>query len=101
MKHKEEGYYMFCDDHVRMVQFRPGFATDSHCFFHSIVKPSFKTTGSYSTVVALSYISGYALGAQCNYKTRVGGFCKHVAVLLYNILDYVELGLAIIPEYKT
>ena len=31
MKHKEEGYCLFCDDHVRMVGFPPGFATDSHC----------------------------------------------------------------------
>ena len=70
----------------------PGFATDSHCLFRGAVKPSFKTTGSYSTVVALSKISGYVLGAQCNCKAGAGGCCKHVAALLYNILDYVELG---------
>ena len=35
-------------------------------------------------------------GAQC--KARAGGCCKHVAALLYNILNYAELGLAIIPE---
>ena len=58
MKHKEEGYRLFPDDHVRMVGFPPGFAIDIHCLFHGIVKPSFKTTGSYSTVVALSKISG-------------------------------------------
>ena len=69
-------------------RFPPGFVTDSYCLFCGIVKPSFKTTGSYSTVVALSKISRY-------------GCCKHVAALLYNILDYVELGLAIIPEDKT
>ena len=65
------------------------------------MKPSFKTTGSYSTVVALSKISGYVLGAQCNCKARAGGCCKHVAELLYNILDYVQLGFAIIPKKKT
>ena len=40
-----------------MVGFRPSFSTDSHCLFRGIVKPSFKTTGSYSTVVSLSKIS--------------------------------------------
>ena len=64
-----------------MVGFRPGFATDSHCFFRGIVKPSFKTTGSYSTAIALSKISGYVLGAQYS-KAGADGCCKHVAALL-------------------
>ena len=58
MKHKEEGYRLFPDDHVWMVGFPPGFAIDIHCLFHGIVKPSFKTTGNNSTVAALSKISG-------------------------------------------
>ena len=101
MKHKKEAYRLFLDDHIQMVGFRPGFATDSHCLFRGIVKPSFKTTGCNSTVAALSKITGYILGAQCNCKAGAGGCCKHVAVLLYNILNYVKLGLAIIPEDKT
>ena len=101
MKHKEEGYNLFPDDHVRMVVFPPGFATDSNCLFRGIVKSSFKTTGSYSSVVALSKISGYVLSAQCNCKAGAGGCCRHVDALLYNILNYVELELAIIPEDKT
>ena len=99
MKHKEEGYRLFPADHVRMVGFPPGFSINCRCLFHGIVKPSFKTTGSYSNVVALSNISGFVLGAQC--KPGAGGCCKLVAALLYKILDYVELGLAINPEDKT
>ena len=30
MKHKEGGYLLFPDDHVQMVGFPPGFATDRH-----------------------------------------------------------------------
>ena len=97
MKHKEEGYCLFPDDHVHMVVFPPDFATDNHSLFRGIVKPSFKTTGRYSTVVALSKISGYVLGAQCNSKAGAGGCCKHVAALPYNILSYVAVVLAIIP----
>ena len=89
------------NDHVRMVWFRPGFATGSHCLFRGIVKPSFKTTGSYSTIVALSKISSYILGTQCSCKAGAGGRCIYVAALLYNILDYVELRLAITAENKT
>ena len=96
MKHKEEGYHLFPDDHVQMIGFPPGFATDSHCLFRGIVKPSLKTTGRYSTIVALSKISGYVLGAQCDCKARTCGCCKLVAALPYNILNYIERGLAII-----
>ena len=82
MKHKEEGSSLFPDDHVWMIGFPTGFATDNHCLFRGIVKPSFKTTGSYSTVVALSKILGYGRGAQCNCKAGAGGCCKHIAALL-------------------
>ena len=84
IKHKGEGYRLFRGDHVRMVRFRTGFATDSHC---CIVKPSFKTTGSYSTVVALSKVSGYILGAQSNCKAGAGGCCKHVVAALLSMLN--------------
>ena len=75
LKHKEEGYRLFRDNHVRTVRFHPGNTTEDHCFFHAIIKPSFKTTGSYSTVVALSKISGYVVGARCKCKAGVGGCC--------------------------
>ena len=87
MKHREEGNRLFCDDHVQMAGFPPGFATDILCLFGGIVKPSFKTTGSYSTVVALSKISGYVLGAQCNYKAGAGGCCKHCCMTFLTMLD--------------
>ena len=64
------------------------------------MKPSFKTLEAIPHF-ALSKISGYVLGTQCNCKAGTGGCCRHVAAMLYNILDYVELELAIIPEDKT
>ena len=47
-----------------------------------------KTTGSYSTVVALSKLTGYVIGTR---SAGAGGCCKHVAAFLYNILDYVHV----------
>ena len=101
MKHKEQGYRLFRDDHVKQVRFHPGSLSDNHCIFQTEVKPSMKTTRSYSTVVALSKLTGYVIGSCCKCKAGAGGCCKHVVALLYNILDYVELGLAAIPEGKT
>ena len=92
MRHKEEGYRLFHDDHVRMVGFPPGFTTDRHSLIRGIVKPSFKTTGNYSTVVALSKISDYILCAQCNCKVGAGGCCKHVAALWYKFSTMLNLG---------
>ena len=97
MKHKEEGYCSFCHDQVQMVWFPPGFAIDSHCLFRGIVKPSFKTTGSYSTVVALSKISGYVLGARCSCKPEL---VDVVDMLLHCCVTFSTM-LNIIPEDKT
>lgn len=65
------------------------------------MKPSFKNTGKYSTTVSLGKLSGCVVSAQCDCKAGAGGCCKHVAALLYNILDYVELGLGDIPADKS
>ena len=99
MKHKEAEYRLFRDNHVMMVQFIP--SLDNYCLFHAYVKPSFKCTGKYSTVVSLEKHSGHVVGGKCNCKAGAGGCCKHVAALLYNILDYTELGLDEIPQDKT
>ena len=101
MKHKEEGYRLFKDDHVKRVRFYTGSAQENRCLFHATVKPSFKTTGSYSVVISLCKASGKVVGASCKCKAGAGGCCKHVAALLYNILDYTELGLSAIPDDKT
>ena len=85
-----------------MVGFPLGFATDGHCLVCGIVKPSFKTLEAISQLLLLARSRAtFLLGAQCDCKAGTGGRCRHVAALLYNIVDYVGLGLAIIPEDKT
>ncbi len=89
MKHRR----LFRDNHVMMVRFNPT-GIENDCLFHAFVKPSFKNTGKYSTTVSLGKLSGCVVSAQCDCKAGAGGCCKHVAALLYNIL---ELGLGGIP----
>ena len=62
MKHKEAGCRLFRDNHVMMVRLCPSSATN-YCLVHGVVKPSFKTTGNYSTVVSLDKVSGEVMGA--------------------------------------
>ena len=40
-------------------------------------------------------------GAQCKCKAGAGGYCKHVAALLYCILDYSDHQLTQIPDHRT
>ena len=89
MKHKEEGYRLFKDDHVKRVRFYPGGAQENRCLFHATVKPSFKTTSSYSVVIVSCKASGKVVGASCKCKAGAGGCYKQVAALLYNILEYI------------
>ena len=51
MKHKETGYQLFKDYHVKRVKFLPGSGTK--CFCSSIVQASFKSATNYSASVCL------------------------------------------------
>ena len=88
---------MFRDDHVQIVGFdlvlQQTAIVSSVVLRRHLLRPL--------EALLLLLISGYFHGAQCNCNARAGGCCKHVAALLYNILGYVELGLAIILENKT
>ena len=45
--------------------------------------------------------SGDIAYAKCYCPAGAGGCCKHVAATLYQLLDYIELGLSDIPDDKT
>ena len=37
----------------------------------------------------------------CNCKAGKGGGCKHVVVLLFQLLEYIQLDSKVIPDYLT
>ena len=39
--------------------------------------------------------------AKCQCPAGAGGRCKHIAVTLFQLLDFIELGLSDIPDEKT
>ena len=55
----------------------------------------------YLVYVHLHQHSGDVTYAKCNCPAGAGGCCKHVAATLYQLLDYIELGLSDIPDDKT
>ena len=55
----------------------------------------------YIVYVHLDQSSGDVVYAKCCCPAGVGSRCKHVAATLFQLLDYVELGLSDIPDDKT
>ena len=46
-------------------------------------------------------INGGVVYANCLCKAGKGGCCKHVAALLFQILDYIQLELVEVPDDLT
>ena len=55
----------------------------------------------YIVYVYLDQSSGDVVFSKCCCPAGVGGCCKHVAATLFQLLDYVELGLSDITDDKT
>ena len=51
--------------------------------------------------VRLDQSSGDVVYLKCGCPASVGCCCKHVAATLFQLLDYIELGLSDIPDHKT
>lgn len=66
------------------------------CFINAEMKRK-----QYLVYVHLHQHSGDVTYAKCNCPAGAGGCCKHVAATLYQLLDYIELGLSDIPDDKT
>jgi hypothetical protein len=56
---------------------------------------------SYPVYVHLNQVDGEVEYAKCSCMAGQGGCCKHVAALLYTILDFVNLNLKHIPMELT
>ncbi len=63
------------------------------------VHASMKST-HYTVYVHLDQATGDAVYAKCNCNVGQGGYCKHAGALLYNLLDYVNMGATEIPETR-
>ena len=58
-------------------------------------------SASYQIYVHLNQVNGEVEYAKCCCKAGQGGCCKHVAALLYTILDFTNLNLQNIPVELT
>ena len=102
-KHKKYGYQQFKDKMVTQVLVKPNVLKGDETFFlvKSNVHASMKKT-NYTVYVHLNQTStGKVSHANCSCKAGQGGCCKHVAALLFQILDFIELELTVVQEDLT
>ena len=56
---------------------------------------------SYNVYVHLNQRSGDLIYSKCSCKAGQGGCCKHVAALLFSLVDYSNLGYTVVPDTLT
>ena len=53
----------------------------------------------YTTVIIIQKHTGTILGGKCECKAGLGGYCKHVAAIIVQILDYQRMGKEFLPRH--
>ena len=101
-KHKKYGYQLFKDKMVTQVVVKANVlkGTEKFFLFKSVVHASMKKA-HYVVYVHLHQDTGKISCASCTCTAGKGGCCKHVAALLFQILDYIQLELTEVPDDLT
>jgi hypothetical protein len=101
-KHKKLGYGLFKERYVTKVQVKPNVQASHEIKFlvKAMVHASMKQK-SYVVYVHLNQLTGEVVHASCACKAGKGECCKHVAALLFQIIDYIQLELAEVPDDLT
>ena len=99
-KHKKLGYRLFKDKYVTKVQVKPNVkTTDDVKFLVKAVVHATMKKQNYSVYVHLNQLNGEVLYANCACVAgRKCGCCKHVAALVYQINDYIQVELSEVPD---
>ena len=94
----KKGYGLWKEGYVRGIFVKANFVARTQLFLvKARVSTSMKSI-QYLVYVNLNQESGEMEYAKCCNKAGKGGCCKHVAALLYTLLDFVNLSLHQIPH---
>jgi len=100
-KHKIKGYQLYKENYVKMVKVKPNIKAEKLSFIvKCLVSASMKKI-RYTVYVHLCQGTGDILYGKCSCKAGAGGCCKHVAALLYQLVDYKQLDMKVVPDDKT
>ena len=101
-RHKMEGYKLWKEGYVSNTKVKPNVnAGDSKLF---LVEPNVAASMKsvrYSLSVRSDMESSRVVHGNCSFKAGKGGCCKHVAALLYTIVEFSNLKLHYVPEEVT
>ena len=100
VKHKVAGYQLFKEGYVKGVKVQPNVNANVVLFIvKSFVVASMKKC-RYVVYIHLCQTIGNIQYAKCSCKAGAGGVCKHVAAVLYQLVEYWELCLTCVPHDK-
>ena len=102
-KHRDKGWNFYRSDKVLCSEFKCD-VDDTVMIVRADVAASFdrgvvtgKTKKVYPIHILLDKFTGTILGARCKCKAGYGGYCKHVAAVLFQIMDSQRKGLIFTP----
>ena len=99
-KHKTLGYQLFKENYVKSIRVKPNVCAAKKLFvIKCFVCASMKRV-KYDVYVHLSQDSGSVEYAKCTCKAGAGGCCKHVAAVLYQLVDYNISETKFVPDDK-
>eukprot|EP00112_Aurelia_sp_Birch-Aquarium-sp1_P004784 Seg1542.8 transcript_id=Seg1542.8/GoldUCD/mRNA.D3Y31 product="U3 small nucleolar RNA-associated protein 21" protein_id=Seg1542.8/GoldUCD/D3Y31 len=100
-RNKKHGYRLWKEGYVRGVLVKPNIKAKKTLFIvRAKVHVSMKSC-HYDVYVHLDQCDGEVLFAKCNCKAGQGGCCKHVAALLYALLDFINMDAKEVPKDLT
>ena len=101
-RHKKQGYKLWKEGYVRKVVTKPDILSGVKRLFlvKANVSASMKRQ-NYLVYCHLDQLSGEVAFSKCNCKSGQDGGCKHVAALLYLLLDYENLKLKEVTDDMT
>ena len=100
-KSKNLGYRLWKEGFVRSIYVQPNVQGSVNMFLVKCrVHASLKNV-SYNVYVCLNQGSGDLICSKCSCKAGQGGCCKHVAALLFSLVDYSNLGYTVVPDTLT
>ena len=102
-EHKKKGYKLFKAGYPRQFRVKPNVKKGGEAVYFLVqcnVNAEMKKK-QYTVYVHLIHATGNVDYAKCQCPAGAGGRCKHIAITLFQLLDFIELGLSDIPDEKT
>ena len=103
LKHKKGGYKLFKAGYINNIWVKSCIKKQGNTLYFLVrcdVRAEMKKK-MYTVYIHLNQITSKIEYAKCQCPAGAGGRCKHVAAVLFQLLDFAELDLDEVPDDKT